>query len=350
MMDGRHLAKALAEPNYVLGLDARGWNALLTMARAERLDGSLATRLAGLAIPATAQAVLDGAVAGVRANQAALLWEAEMAHRALARLGVPVILLKGTAFAAAALDAGQGRRIGDLDILVPRADLDAVEAALLSAGWEWVKDDPYDQAYYRDHMHELPPLIHQERDQMIDVHHTILPLTARPTPDAAALIAASIPVDPAKPDGLRMLSAEDMIVHAVAHLFADGDLAGGLRNLWDIDRLIRQFANSPDIWPRLIERARLHQLAKSTSRALRLSRHLFGTPVDAHFAWEGRRGDIFYLGCLLARNPWGQQSRKLLRFAFYIRSHWLRMPPLMLAGHLLRKWWMGRSEKGADNG
>ena len=39
---------------------------------------------------------------------------------------------------------------------------------------------PYDDAYYRDHMHELPPLIHKERDRMIDVHHTILPLTARP--------------------------------------------------------------------------------------------------------------------------------------------------------------------------
>ena len=70
--------------------------------------------------------------------------------------------------------------------------LDAVEAALLAAGWEWVKPDPYDDAYYRRWMHELPPLIHRERDRMIDVHHTILPLTARPTPDAAALIADSV--------------------------------------------------------------------------------------------------------------------------------------------------------------
>lgn len=199
-MDARHLAKALAEPAYVRNLDACGWNALLTMARAERLDGALALRLSGLAIPVTARAVLDGAVAGVAANHAVSLWEAEMTRRALAPLGVPVILLKGVAFAAAGLDAGQGRRIGDLDILVPRADLGAVEAALLGAGWEWVKDDPYDQSYYRDHMHELPPLIHSERDQMIDVHHTILPLTARPRPDAAALIAASVPVDPARPD------------------------------------------------------------------------------------------------------------------------------------------------------
>src|SRR3546814_5306140 len=81
---------------------------------------------------------------------------------------------KGTAFAAAGLSAGVGRSIGDLDILVPRDRIDAVEAALLGAGWEWVKPDPYDDVYYRRWMHELPPLIPRERDRMIDVHHTIL--------------------------------------------------------------------------------------------------------------------------------------------------------------------------------
>ncbi|WP_204329989.1 nucleotidyltransferase family protein, partial [Proteus mirabilis] len=60
-----------------------------------------------------------------------------MARRALAPLDVPVVLLKGTAFAAAGLSPARGRNIGDLDILVPRDRLDEVEAALLAAGWEW---------------------------------------------------------------------------------------------------------------------------------------------------------------------------------------------------------------------
>jgi hypothetical protein len=29
--------------------------------------------------------------------------------------------------------------------------------------------------------------------------------------------------------------------------------------------------------------------------------------------------------------------RPVLRFAFFVRSHWMRMPPLMLARHLLIK-------------
>ena len=38
--------------------------------------------------------------------------------------------------------------------------------------------------------------------------------------------------------GLSVLSHNDMIIHAAAHLFADGDLSGGLRNLWDIHALV----------------------------------------------------------------------------------------------------------------
>lgn len=80
-----------------------------------------------------------------------------------------------------------------------------------------MKPDPYDDDYYRRWIHELPPLIHKTRDRMIDVHHTILPPTARITPDADALIADSIALE----NGLRILSPADMICHAVIHLFAD---------------------------------------------------------------------------------------------------------------------------------
>ena len=344
MIDARLLTKTLSEPSYALKLDERGWTSLLTIAHGERLTASLAWRLEGLPIPAKAADILAEAKANAETARTHALWEAEMARRALAPLDVPIILLKGTAFAAAGLDAARGRLIGDLDILVPRARLDVVEAALLGAGWEWVKPDAYDDAYYRQYMHELPPLIHRERDRMIDVHHTILPLTARVTPDAEALIADAVPLAPPPAGGrgtLYTLSPQDMIIHAVAHLFADGDLGGGLRNLWDIDRLIREQGDAPDYWPKLTERARLHGLVPHTSRALRLAQHLFATPVDPYLAYQARRGDVFYMGRLLARNGWGQDTRKILRLAFYIRSHWLRMPPLMLVRHLWTKWRRG---------
>ena len=116
----RLLVDALREPRGVATLDRGGWTALLSAARAERLLASLAARLDRRTLPTGVDAILEDAEAGAIAERRAALWEAEMARRALAPLGVPVILLKGTAFAVAGLDAGRGRSIGDLDILVPR--------------------------------------------------------------------------------------------------------------------------------------------------------------------------------------------------------------------------------------
>lgn len=334
-MNARLLVRALRDPASVETCD---WAGLISAARAEQLIGSLAFRMAGRPVPARIEALFEGARRDAAYVRTQALWEAEMARRALAPLGIPVILMKGTAFHAANLEASIGRSVGDLDIMVPRASLDAVEAALIEAGWEHVKDSSgYDDSYYRRWMHELPPLIHRTRDRMIDVHHTILPPTARPKPDAQALIADSVALE----SGLRILAPADIVVHAAAHLFADGDLAGGLRNLWDIDRLLREFAAAdPDFWAKLRDRARLHGLAGPVARALRLAHRLYGTPLekrdtlkksDSHSFWPT---DRLFEARLLARNGWGQERRKLLRFAFYVRSHWLRMPPLMLARHL----------------
>jgi hypothetical protein len=326
-MNGAFLARALRDPASAACLDGEEWTALIAMARAERLIGTLAHRLKGQDVPAAVEAILDDARRDAVRERRQALWEADRAQAALAPPGVPVILLKGTAYVAAGLGAGAGRFIGDLDILVPRAALEAVERALIAAGWEWVKPDPYDDAYYRQWMHELPPMIHAARDRMIDVHHTILPLTARQTPDAEAMIADAERLE----NGLFVLSAEDRVCHAVAHLLADGDLAGGMRNLWDIKCLLDDVEDHPA----LMDRARRHGVARHVARAIRLSEALYGKGARLSLA------DRLYLRRLLARNGWGQDTRKALRFAFFVRSHWLRMPPTMLARHLFTKWRKG---------
>jgi hypothetical protein len=329
--DAAILVRALRDPASTETLNAEGWTALLAIARAEQLIGSLAHRLDGLPKPAAAERILADARASAEQGRTAALWEAEMARRALAPLDMPVVLLKGTAFVAAGLSAGVGRSIGDLDILVPHDRIEEAEAALLASGWEWVKPDPYDDAYYRRWMHELPPLIHRERDRMIDVHHTILPLTARVTPDAAGLIADSLPLE----NGLRILNPNDMLCHAAAHLFADGDLAGGLRNLWDVHCLVEEFGMDG-----LEARAAHHGLTRAVHRAARHSNDLYGTSIPE--SWRVRdSSDPLYKRRLLARDAWGRPNRKFTRLAFYIRSHWLRMPPAMLARHLWTKWRKG---------
>jgi hypothetical protein len=327
------LIAALRDPASVAALDGGGWTALLSVARAEVLLGTLAHRVEGQPMPAHVASLLAAQRAAVAAQQVQALWEAQCARAALAPLGITPVLLKGTAYAAAALEAAKGRQIGDLDILVPRDRLDEVEAALLSAGWAWLKPDPYDDAYYRQWMHELPPLIHGERDKMIDVHHTILPLTHRKRPDAAAMLAASKPLPSWGGVGPLMLSPHDMIIHCAAHLLADGELDGGLRNLWDMHCLLSEVQD----WGALTARAAHHQLLPQVERAARLAHNLFGTTIPMHLnRWH--RQDKWYRLRLTARDDWGRPSQRFIRFVFYLRSHWLRMPPLMLARHLWAKW------------
>lgn len=327
-MSARLLVDLLRDPSRASVLDAGAWNGVVSAARAERLLGTLAVRLEAAEVPPELTGILVDARLDAEREQRIALWEANRAARALAPLGMEPILMKGAAYAAANLSAAEGRMIGDLDILVPLDRLDEAEAALLAAGWEWVKPDPYDDAYYRQWMHELPPLIHRERDRMIDVHHTILPRTARPRPDAAAMIADSVSIG----NGLRILCAEDRVCHAVAHLLADGDLSGGLRNLWDIRCLLEEIEDHAV----LDGRAAQHGLASHLARARRLVDHVYGakrlrlTLIDRLFQWR-----------LLSRDGWGRDSARLLGFVFYVRSHLLRMPPPMLARHLFTKWRKG---------
>lgn len=326
-MSAALLVQALRDPASVAALDAPKWNALIAAARAERLIGTLAMRVDEGAVPDAVRPILADARRDAEREARQALWEADRAALALADFDGPVVLMKGTAYVAAGLRAGEGRFIGDLDILVPRAGIDDVEQRLIAAGWEWVKEDPYDDAYYRQWMHELPPLIHRDRDRMIDVHHTILPLTAKPKPDADAMLADAVPIT----ERLYMLSAEDRVCHAVAHLLADGDLAGGLRNLWDIYCLLADADTA-----KLAARAERHGIAAHVRQARRLAHALYGTGRGRAGMW-----DRLVLRRLLARDGWGRETRKLLRFGFYLRSHWLRMPPLMLARHLLTKWRKG---------
>ncbi len=321
----QQMVALLRDPACAPAVSDTDWTDILTAARAETLLATLGHRLREQSLPLGVSRVLNDAMARAKQGHIVARWEMRCAARALAGLGIPVVLMKGSAYLALDHSAALGRQIGDLDIMVPRESLDAVEAALLGAGWEWVKDDPYDQAYYRQWMHELPPLIHTERDRMIDVHHTILPLTARPRPDAGGMLGRALPVA----DGLMVFDPLDRLIHCAAHLFADGDLAGGLRNLWDFHCLMCDGVDEAA----LLARAEAQGLRSATARCIRLSTHIYGKQ-SARLTLTDR----LFLRRLTARNGWGQETRPFTRLVFYIRSHWLRMPPLMLMRHLWIKW------------
>lgn len=344
MKPSAQLFAVLRDPRAMAALDTGAWSALIRAGRAERLLGSVAALAAeqGLltALPARVQAILADETEITRFDQHFAAWETDRARHALGGLGAPVILLKGAAYLHAGLPPSRGRRIGDLDILVPRAALAGAEAALRAHGWLQAKEDSYDDSYYREWMHEIPPMVHRERGGVIDVHHTILPLTARLTPDAAGLIETSVALD----SGLRVLAPAEMLLHAAAHCAYDGEFEGGPRNLWDIHQLVGAFAAEAGFWNRLRAAATRHQLQAPIARALRLSGRLYGTEAPADIAGSFDFVDRLALGKLFGRDVHGRQTARLSHRLLYVRGHWLRMPPLMLARHLGRKYLARRAQ------
>jgi hypothetical protein len=120
---------------------------------------------------------------------------------------------------------------------------------------------------------------------------------------------------------------------------ADGELEGGLRNLWDFHCLVQEIqrrTNGKYLKDLLYDTGRLYRPFKRTAR---LAHHLFGTPM--YVRERLTLTDRLFLRRLLARDDWGREIHRPLRFAFYIRGHLLRMPLPMLLRHLWIKWRKG---------
>lgn len=77
------------------------------------------------------------------------------------------------------------------------------------------------------------------------------------------------------------LAPPDMVPHSATHLFHDGELAHGLRNLSDLDLLLRRFVADPAFWDALLACADKLTLGRPLLYALACLVSLLGTPVPA---------------------------------------------------------------------
>lgn len=344
------LLNVLREPVSTVLLKLEDWDVLIRQARQFDLLGRLSVLLEECelleAVPAQPREhLLSGHVAAQRHKLAV---HAEVAHirKALQPIGVPIILLKGAAYAIAKLPPASGRFFSDIDILVPKESVNAVEAALLMNGWIATHPDAYDQHYYRTWMHELPPMQHVKRMTVIDVHHAIVPQTSPVQPDPVKLRMAARPVEGFA--DLLVLGPVDMVLHSAVHLFHDGEFDHGLRDLVDLDALLRHFGCRREFWVELIQRAEEMQLSRPLFYALRYAERFLKTPVPASTrqAADAAKPNLLLLRCMdaifqrgiLGVVPWNpEHSASLSHFLLYIRANALRMPPLLLARHLFHK-------------
>jgi hypothetical protein len=298
-------------------------------------------------VPGGPRAHFESALAVARAQHHEVQREVDVLAKILLPMGIPVVLLKGAAYVVARRSAARGRLLSDIDVLVPRERIAEVESALMLSGWASTHHSAYDQRYYREWMHELPPLRHVKRGTTLDVHHAILPLTARLRPDSTLLLAATVPA--ADDPGIRTLCPVDMVLHSMTHLFLNEEFSHGLRDLSDLDLLLREFGPEPAFWEEIATRAASLDLTRPLFYGLRQTSALLGTPVPEAVverirAWGPAASpamDALWSRALGTHHPTVRRPLTATAlFLLYLRGHWLRMPPAQLARHLATKAFM----------
>jgi hypothetical protein len=349
----KYLIDALHGDASIVQMTQRQWDIVIRQGR----RGDVLARIGFAAkkncywnsIPKNAQIHLESEINLSIRQQRELRWEVEQVENALAPTGVPVVLLKGAAYTMAGLAAANGRLVSDIDILVPRQRLSDVESALMMGGWVSAAKDEYDQRYYRTWMHELPPMHHFRRGTIIDVHHAILPLTARLHPSSDKLLTAAQPL-PGRPT-LKVLSPIDMVLHSATHLFHEGELEKGLKGLVDLDALLLELKPYPERWPELVSRAHELELARPLFYAIRYTHKILGTELPNNFLVLLDRlpraqpslvvllvMDSLFLRAMLPPHQSAEDNfTPMARWLLYLRGHFLRMPFTLLIPHLVRK-------------
>lgn len=353
---GQLLVRILKQPAAAAVLDAAAWGLLIRQARTANVLGrtlaAIDSCIPSANWPHRAQQLFFAEKNLADHRLLSLRWEVEGLSRVLAAGDIRIILLKGAAYALDDHTFARYRHFGDIDILVPRWALRNVERLLNVSGWLTTKPNAYDQHYYRAWMHELPPMQHLHRGTNLDVHHAVLPLTARYTADSRMLIEAA--------QGARglsevdVLSPSDMFLHAAAHLFCEGEHENALRNLLDLHDLLKEFFSTGQLSvPELVNRAVNLGLTEILALAARYLERIFGLEtairIGEALKARGLEGgnsrwlDWIYDAAFLGFHPSCKPPfLTLARQALFLRGHYLRMPLGLLTAHLVRKAWRGQ--------
>ncbi|MFT5675588.1 MAG: hypothetical protein ACI808_001519 [Paraglaciecola sp.] len=343
----RQLIKAIYQPQSVNNFSTEDWNKLLVQARASNLLGRLCYifQQQKIDLPERMKNHLESAWAISNKQKMQTLFEIREILRATDKIEENIVVLKGAAYCALKLPCSEGRTFSDIDIMVAKNVIRSVEVSLLLNGWVKTVQDDYDQQYYRQWMHEIPPLRHSQRDTVIDVHHNILPLTNQSAPDSKQFKLREIHLDDI---GLCLVLDElDMLIHCCVHLFAESEFNNSLRDLSDIYMMLQGILEKdPEALSKLLVRADELGLGTYVKLAIRNNHKVFSLPLSADVKQRLSTDKMFsqrivnwcfqqlfvpnHSSCRTMFTP-------IAEFLLYIRGHRLRMPLRLLLPHLYKK-------------
>jgi hypothetical protein len=209
------------------------------------------------------------------ASNTLLFQDARAALEALARAGIPTLLVKGAALVAT-LGASGERPMRDLDLLVPPGRARDAFAALRGAGWRSISRRPERLV---DARHGTPFAAPSGRQ--IDLHWFLLWENCFGGADAPLWDAAREARLGASP--VRVPAPEDVLLHACVHGL---QCASGPAIRWAADVTLLSARRAADLdWERVAREAARRRVAVPVRTALRWARERLDAPVpDAALA------------------------------------------------------------------
>lgn len=340
----QHILWYLAEPERCLCLSLPQWQQLIWLLREAKLLSALTAAIerAGLLsqLPEYARRHLQSALVYADRQAQQIRFECAELQRVLANAGIAAVYLKGAAYTLANTLNSRGRICNDLDVLVAKSQLAAAEALLQQHGWRTDKLTAYDERYYRQWSHEIPPMMHINRGTVLDLHHNLyLPVSGRAA-DMTKFFSLTQPTSSAA----LVLKPEAMVLHSIIHLFTNEDMQSALRDVWDLYLLIKQFS-SETFWQQLTSLAQQSGFSAELQHCCSALRYYLAPMLDPltlqqcnSLANDGLWQRYFLLPALVPAHPlvsgWRQQLAKQM---MYLRGHWLKMPLWILCKHLTIK-------------
>ncbi|WP_157447322.1 nucleotidyltransferase family protein [Catenovulum agarivorans] len=350
------LIQVLSSPSLVNFFTEQQWRALVVQGKKANMLGSLYALFldASIDVPYKVRWHLSGEFLRVSAQKQQALFELFKLNVALE----PQVLggfaaLKGVAYILHDTRSSQGRNFSDIDIIVSQCQVKNIEFRLKAFGWFRSEIDDYDDKYYREWMHEIPPLTHSKRFTTLDVHHNILPRTNKQHFDASLFEFVEVEVEHV--GKVKTLSKKDMLIHCAVHLFTESEFHNGLRDLYDLHSMMTQFQSESETFlSELADRAIELGLGNYLFYAVRYTQLVFCTEVPTEIVsklepykpkflnvWDFAFLNVFkpdVKACRTWRTP-------IAKFLTYWRGHLIRMPLRLLVPHLLRKSWMQLRDK-----
>lgn len=258
------------------------WERVLELAQWHRLVPLLWDHLRApdpsLPVPAPVLDALRDAARVSTARSLNLQHEMGRILALLDREGVPVILLKGAALVEAVYPHPGQRTMVDLDLLVPRADIERAHGLVQTLGYSVggarvARDDDHVLATYHHHY----PLRRDGGAVIVELHQGLV--DDRPDFDVQGIWDRARPSDQG---GHRHLlqAPEDLALHVAMHFAKDrmSRHESALGQLADLVRIVEQL---PIDWDVTIERARASCVADRLFVALASAQLLFGDLVPA---------------------------------------------------------------------